>query len=165
MHPTLRRSDIPPALGLLFTIGILFSPLLRISFGDDTASTDVTIYGLSTVSKLSLDHASKAAQSFQFYLLTTLLGSWVFSFLAKEQFKVHAYLLAILILTTLPIWLMGFAEYTVKTTLPAESITHFSIGLLFVALSIITSTFALLDLPKPFFSYSLRYKNSQLLDD
>lgn len=163
MHPFLKKSDIPSALGLLFTIGILFSPLMKIYIANGQAP-EIIVFGLSTIGK-NIDYSQiRIDQQIQLSLLFALFTCWIFTFFLNERLKAHAFLLISFILITFPVWLMNFVEGNIKGHLTLETVTQFSSGLLFVGLSLITCTFALLEMPLSFTDLYKPFKEKHILD-
>lgn len=164
MHPFIKKSDIPAALGLLFTIGIFFSPLLKL-YGPDSTTPAVIVFGLSTIGKDVVNAQIALHQDIQLGILVLLMACWIGTFFVKDRLQTKAYIVITLILTTFPLWLMSFVEGTVKSSMPIPLYSYFSPGFIFIALSLITSTFALIEMPNIFNASPNKYEEIHLLDN
>ena len=164
MRPLLLKRDIISALGLLFTIGILFSPMIKLydASGD---TPNVIIFGLSTIGNVPQFTALEFGKSFQLMLVVVVLMTWILSFHLQEKYKLLTFVLISLVLIIFPAWLMTFVEGTVKNLAGGHLQLEFSYGFLFLALSLICSTIGIVNLDPKARLQPATFQESAILDD
>lgn len=164
MQPLLFKRDIISAMGLLFTIGILFSPLIKL-YDTNPDSPNVVIFGLSTIGSISQFSALDFGKSVQLLLISLIFITWILSFHLQGRSKLLVFILISMVLIIFPAWLMNYVEGTVKGLVGNNAQLEFSYGLLFVGLTLICSTIGILNLDTSTSLQPITYRDSHILDD
>ncbi|MEL7120365.1 MAG: hypothetical protein AAFO07_13020 [Bacteroidota bacterium] len=167
MKPILFKKDIIAALGLLFTIGILFSPLIKV-FSVQADQSNIIIYGLSTIGQTENIPNLATHKSFQLGLVFFILMAWTALFLSSQKMQYRILVVTTLVLTVFPTWLMTYVEGPLKAALGGQIDLQFSYGMLFLALSLICSTMGIVNMHDQKFNWkknSGRFTPSTILDN